>query len=276
MEHLHSSLSASWLWVQCEQLLHAPAAMPSPLWWTEPSNHETKQTLPFLSCFYYVFCHSSEEKDLISTPCVWKTTVIFPGQNPLAHPWRWDASRPIGANTFLWIYSQLRKPLAPSSWSMRALYGSPLKPCTVSCSQQWRAPGRCKAYEIHSLATAKSRESFCFQNRENANRSGLCMKKEKESYPIVHLGQRVEVFSCPQSIHRSHIHGWCLGHQGSSSAWHAEGAQKQEFSSPTQWESLFPPTHVITHIWLSQCWRMLSPKHKKPLLPTRNPQDLAY
>lgn len=41
------SASPSWLQLPCGHLSHTPATATSSPWWTAPSNHEPKETLPF-------------------------------------------------------------------------------------------------------------------------------------------------------------------------------------------------------------------------------------
>lgn len=163
---------------------------------------------------------------------------------------------------------------------MNALYKGPLKPCTASCSQQWRAPGLCKSYEIHSLATERSRKSFCYQNRMDTNRNGLCMWKEKECYPQFILDEvRSALLSPehPQLMHPCVIpEVWKIFKGPSSHCWQnfAESWVPGFFLClrcgrgmgdhfPTQWESL-SPTHLSPPIWFSHCWKMLFSKHNNP------------
>ena len=61
-EHQHLSLSASWVQMLCDQLLHAPSARLSyPPWLTVSSNREPKPTLSILNNSCPVFCHHSDK-----------------------------------------------------------------------------------------------------------------------------------------------------------------------------------------------------------------------
>lgn len=54
---LYLSFSASWLWMQYEQLPHSPTDISSLTQWTAPANCEPREILPSLNCLEQVFSH---------------------------------------------------------------------------------------------------------------------------------------------------------------------------------------------------------------------------
>lgn len=122
-EPQHSSPSASWLQIQCDQLPLAVAIMPSLSWWTVPSSQEPESSLPSLGGFCQVFC-CNKEKSKFSRPgnqCrvlpsvkhVCFNYAFWVGKTAIK--WSWGFSDYIA----LWVRLELTLQVSPGSWLVR-------------------------------------------------------------------------------------------------------------------------------------------------------------